>query len=112
LDIPAERLQVICTSASFKDATYAGQFAAQLTGKEPNDFRIIKGELQLRPNAGPGTHQDAAILASIDLAAFHAADQDTNTPRHHQAVSGLPQHRPNNAWSRALRSPGAFCANE
>lgn len=77
LDIPAERLQVICTSASFKDATYAGQFAAQLTGKEPNDFRIIKGELQLRPNAGPGTHQDAAILASIDLAAFHAADQDT-----------------------------------
>jgi Lhr-like helicase len=76
LEIPAERLQVICTSASFKEATYAGQFAAQLTGKEPADFRVIKGQLQLRPNSGPGTNQDAAALASIDLGAFHAADQE------------------------------------
>ncbi|MCZ2152957.1 MAG: DEAD/DEAH box helicase [Bryobacterales bacterium] len=76
LEIPAERLQVICTSASFKDAAYAGQFAAQLTGKHHDDFRVIKGQLQLRPNAGPGTVQDATALAAIDLAAFHAADQD------------------------------------
>jgi hypothetical protein len=77
LEIPVERLQVICTSASFKDATYAGQFAAQLTGKSPSDFCVIKGQLQLRPNAGPGTQADAAILASIDLPAFHA-DQETD----------------------------------
>ncbi|MBS1982548.1 MAG: DEAD/DEAH box helicase, partial [Bdellovibrionales bacterium] len=77
LEIPAERLQVICTSASFKKATYAGQFAAQLTGKAPTDFRVIKGQLQLRPNAGPGTEQNAELLASIDLDAFHAADQES-----------------------------------
>ena len=35
LGIPPERLQVICTSASFKDADYAVEFGAQLTGKDP-----------------------------------------------------------------------------
>jgi Lhr-like helicase len=76
LEVPADRLQVICTSASFKDGTYAGKFAAQLTGKQAADFRIIRGQLQLRPNAGPGTLSDATILAEVDLSAFHAADQD------------------------------------
>src|SRR5262249_46088959 len=37
LGIPPERLQVICTSASFKDADYALKFGAQLTGKDPAD---------------------------------------------------------------------------
>jgi Lhr-like helicase len=77
LDLPPERLQAICTSASFKDGTYAGQFAAQLTGKEAADFHVIRGQLELRPNAGSGTLQDARILAGIDLSAFYAADQDS-----------------------------------
>ena len=76
LEIPAERLQVICTSASFNVGSYAGQFAAQLTGKQETDFRIISGQLQLRPNGGPGTLADATILAGIDLAAYHSAERD------------------------------------
>ena len=40
LGIPANRLQVICTSASFKDPDNAVTFGAQLTGKDPADFRI------------------------------------------------------------------------
>jgi len=77
LEIPPERLQVICTSASFKDPAYAGRFAAQLTGKEPSDFQILKGQLLLRQNAGPGSLQDADVLASLDLKEFYAANSDT-----------------------------------
>lgn len=76
LEIPAHRLLVICTSASFKDGTYAGEFAAQLSGKAPADFTIIKGALQNRPNAGPGTTDDAQALATIDLQAFYEAADD------------------------------------
>lgn len=76
LEIPPERLQVICTSASFKDGTIARQFAAQLSGKEPADFDVISGHLQLRPKAGPGTLQDAQVLAGVDLPALYAAEDD------------------------------------
>src|ERR1017187_3574117 len=38
LGITADRLQVICTSASFTDPVYASEFGAQLTGKEKRDF--------------------------------------------------------------------------
>ncbi|HJQ30072.1 MAG TPA: DEAD/DEAH box helicase, partial [Rubrobacter sp.] len=55
LEIPHERLQVICTSASFHDAGYARQFAAELSGKDAADFVTIQGELDLRPHAGQGT---------------------------------------------------------
>src|SRR5690606_20731083 len=34
LGIPEERLQIICTSASFADHEYAKEFAANLSGKE------------------------------------------------------------------------------
>ena len=71
LGIPADRLQVICTSASFKDPDYAVRFGAQLTGKNPADFRKVQGDLFLRSGAGKGTDEDVAALDAIDLQSFY-----------------------------------------
>ena len=76
LGIPANRLQVICTSASFKDADYAVKFGAQLTGKDPGEFRKVQGDLLLRTGAAKGTAQDAAALGAIDLRTFYESDTD------------------------------------
>ena len=76
LGIPPERLQVICTSASFQDPDSALEFAAQLTGKAASDFTSVQGELDLRPNEASGTNQDAISLASIDLGNFYEAHDD------------------------------------
>jgi len=73
LGILADRLQIICTSASFNDPDYALRFGAQLAGKEPGDFAKVQGDLLLRPGAGKGTEQDAAALDAIDLRAFYEA---------------------------------------
>jgi ATP-dependent helicase YprA (DUF1998 family) len=71
LGIPAQRLQVICTSASFQDPHYASDFGAQLTGKDPTDFKTVIGRLFLREPALPGSAADATILAEIDLTQFY-----------------------------------------
>lgn len=76
LGIPADRLQVICTSASFKDADYAVKFGAQLTGKDPDDFRKVQGDLLLRSGAAKGSLDDAAALDAIDLQMFYESDTD------------------------------------
>lgn len=76
LGISPERLQVICTSASFHDPDYAVKFGAQLTGKDPADFRKVEGTHFLRPGATMGARKDADILAEIDLSAFYEADTD------------------------------------
>lgn len=67
LGLPAERIQVICTSASFHNNEYVTEFGAQLTGKERKDFESIKGDLDLRMPAEPGQAQDAKVLIDIDL---------------------------------------------
>ena len=76
LDIPPERLQVICTSASFENPHRAAAFVAQLTGKDPGDFETVTGELRLRPEAAKGTPKDAEALDSINLRAFYEAETD------------------------------------
>ena len=77
LGIPSERLQVICTSASFNDPVYAREFAAQLSGKRASDFRTVQGELRLNQGSGRGSAEDARALSSISLEAFYAAtDED------------------------------------
>ena len=75
LGLSPERLQVICTSASFSDATNAQRFAASLTGKDAADFTTITGDLALRPLAGQGTKSDATALAAISLEDFYDADE-------------------------------------
>jgi ATP-dependent helicase YprA (DUF1998 family) len=76
LGIPPERLQVICTSASFSDPEYAKRFAAQLVGKDLKDFDTVRGELLKREHAGQGSPDDANALARLDLARFYEAETD------------------------------------
>jgi hypothetical protein len=67
LGIGPDRLQVICTSASFSDPDAARQFAASLTGKQVSDFDAVQGALALNQHAGPGNDVDVLKLASVDL---------------------------------------------
>ncbi|MBX3177717.1 MAG: DEAD/DEAH box helicase [Candidatus Hydrogenedentes bacterium] len=76
LNIPQDRLQVICTSASFCDPAYASQFGAQLTGKDRREFETIEGELALSEAAGKGSSRDAAVLADLDLDSFYSGETD------------------------------------
>jgi len=75
LGIPPERLQVICTSASFSDYAYAPQFGAELTGKASDAFTAITGDLALRSPASTGTVADAEGLTSIDFDHFYAEQE-------------------------------------
>lgn len=76
LGIDGQRLQVICTSASFNEPRSAERFAASLTGKRPQDIVAITGNLALRSPAGPGSADDARLLASIDLDKFYSAEAE------------------------------------
>lgn len=82
LGIPPERLQVICTSASFKDPDYASSFGAQLTGKKSEDFKTVVGTLMLRKGAKSGNEEDAKLLASINLQEFYAAETELDRLKH------------------------------
>jgi hypothetical protein len=76
LGISPNRLQVICTSASFQDKKYAGEFGAQLTGKDPEEFDAVAGTLALREKAATGSPKDAAVLSALDLDAFYNSEND------------------------------------
>lgn len=82
VEIPPERLDVICTSASFSDGEYAREFGARLSGKRLQDFDLVRGDLLLRDNPGPGTNADANALASVDLPALYAAATDEERLAH------------------------------
>lgn len=90
LGIDADRLQVICTSASFDNSDYARQFAAQLSGKSEADFRTVEGQLALRQVAGPGSVEDAEALSAIPLLAYYEADTEDARKA---AVGGLLEYR-------------------
>jgi ATP-dependent helicase YprA (DUF1998 family) len=77
LGIPPERLQVICTSASFNNPDYARDFAAELSGKSPKDFITVQGQLNLQSGEGKGSEQDAEALASVPLDDFYDAPDDS-----------------------------------
>lgn len=76
LDIPAERFQVICATASFSDAgkANAGAFGAQLSGADPASFVPVTGTLKFRPDEMKGNANDLEVLAAIDLAGFYSDD--------------------------------------
>ena len=80
LDVPANRFRVICATASFNDRAYAPEFGAQLSGLPANTFLPISGSLDLRPHDGPGSLQDADVLAGIDLERYY--DAPTDSARH------------------------------
>lgn len=76
LGIPAERLQVIATSASFDNPVYAREFVAQLSGKGVESFRTVEGKLAERSPTGAGNVLDAEALASVPLSDFYDAEDD------------------------------------
>ncbi len=76
LGIAADRLQVICTSASFNDRDYASTFAAQLTGKNPKDFEAITGEINYWDEGLSDTIADTEVLAMFDSGKFYEASSD------------------------------------
>ena len=76
LGVPEGRFKVICATASFKDAKYAPDFGAQLSGIPADTFVPIEGTLDLRRNSEPGTQKEAEALSAIDLSAFYEAKND------------------------------------
>jgi ATP-dependent helicase YprA (DUF1998 family) len=76
LAITVDRFQVICATASFKDAKYAPKFGAQLSGVPAATFIPIQGNLDLRPHSATGSAHDAEILAQIELSKYYDAATD------------------------------------
>lgn len=78
LNIPKERFQVICSTASFDDKEKGAlEFGADLTGVEASSFVPIIGEKNLRSNEGFGNLEDANKLASINMDQFHDCVDDS-----------------------------------
>ena len=77
LGIPKDRLQVICTSASFNDRDYAAEFAAELCGTDPDSF-VTPDRRPCAPGAvrARGIREDASVLASVSLSDFYGAESD------------------------------------
>lgn len=106
LEIPPDRFQIICATASFNDHGYAPLFGAQLSGLSANSFIPISGTLDLRSHDAIGSDQDVDILTRIDLQKFYKAT--TNTERlavlkpllDHRGVTG--DHLPEAALYHAL----------
>jgi hypothetical protein len=71
LGISRERLQVMCTSASFSNADAAAKFAAGLVGKATTSFVVLAGEKIADLSSGPGDSRLAGLLASTALAEVH-----------------------------------------
>jgi ATP-dependent helicase YprA (DUF1998 family) len=70
-----EKLRIICTSASLGKGELAlkniRHFAADLSGKKPQNFVAITGERSVPPNVAAGSSELAGILAKIDLDHLH-----------------------------------------
>lgn len=71
-----DKLRVICTSASLGNDENAlenvRKFAADLTGKKPDDFEAITGERDIPTDVSKGDHGLCGILAGISLDHLHA----------------------------------------
>lgn len=93
LGISSDRIQVICTSASFDNHVHAREFAAQLSGKSRDDFDAVAGTLATRNNEAVGSAAEAEYLASIRMNEFYDAEDDaarTNTIEPLLAARGIP----------------------
>lgn len=102
LGIPPERLQVICTSASFSDKSAAEAFAASLSGKRQQDFVAIAGELALRSPARSGSAEEAELFASFDLEAFYNAEGEANRLKLVAPLLGELGVKPSDSLERSL----------
>ncbi len=79
LGIPRDRVRYILTSASLGSTPEAGtrmkKFAANLTGHEKHqqEFELITGEKQEKPNQRTASSEETSILAEYDYSTLHAA---------------------------------------
>lgn len=104
-----EKLRVICTSASMGSGesamTNIRNFAADLTGKLPDDFAAIEGTREIPETGEKPEIKFADILAKIDLDDLHAAAkpgqlrkalnpffQAINKPCDHEDEHGILKH--------------------
>ena len=76
LGIDPNRLQVICTSASFNNPVRAGEFAADLSGKQSIDFDTIQGIYDFRPADGRGTVEEAEVFASVRTEDLYSTNEE------------------------------------
>ena len=67
LGLSPDRLQVICTSASFEDSEKAKSFAAGLSGTSPESFLTLTGDKTYASPSGAGDDITAEILSAIDM---------------------------------------------
>lgn len=76
LDIPPERFQVICATASFSEEgkKHAGEFGSQLSGVPADSFDPVVGQNKFRPGAAVGSAADLDVLSAFDLDKFFAED--------------------------------------
>ena len=74
LEIPVERFQVICATASFSEEDYAPHFGAQLSGAPASSFAAITGTFRFAERECVGSLRDADTLAQVDLDAFYSQD--------------------------------------
>ncbi|HND33769.1 MAG TPA: hypothetical protein PLA94_27405, partial [Myxococcota bacterium] len=89
LGLPAERLQVICTSASFEGD--AGPFAAKLTGKRPEDFNVVRSEVVQKAEALEPTLADVAALCAVERDTFERPE--LSPAERLAAIMPLVEHR-------------------
>lgn len=108
LELPPERLQVICTSASFSNPESASAFAAGLVGKSASSFRTLTGSKRATLPSGAGDELCEA-LASVELPLLH---QGTRVERV-RAVLPLLRARREALTTRPaelhLEGPGTRC---
>ena len=69
LGLTPERLQVICTSASFEDSERAKEFAAGLSGTDKETFIPLNGDITFSTPSGPGNDLTAEILSNVNMVA-------------------------------------------
>lgn len=74
LRLPIERFQIICATASFENPEGAKHFASRLSGAPVESFRIIEGDLRFQEQARAATHEEADLLASLDMRSFYGED--------------------------------------
>ena len=89
LGLRPDRLQVICTSASFESPEGALAFAAELSGTDVRRFEPIGGDLKFNQDAASGSSADARILSALNLDDLY---RSTSEAQRHECVQTLLDH--------------------
>ncbi|HKV78659.1 MAG TPA: DEAD/DEAH box helicase [Candidatus Sulfotelmatobacter sp.] len=102
LGISADRLQVICTTASFSKHQNAPEFGAQLTGKEPSDFLPVTGKLALRSPERPATKSETDKLSLFNLARFYSDNSDERNQELQAVCAAIAKPFDSGDWQLSL----------